>query len=349
MRKLISIGLGVIIGVVLIYGYQNYDKISAYFTLKNKIEIEDGVVIYIPTGSDQDKVADILLDKGIIKKKKKFLKLADTKSYYEDRIVPGKYTIGGKWTYDQLINHLRFGNGVEDVTVTFNMVRTWEDLAGKVATFIEPDSAEMLKVFKSKKTIKKYKFKEEVFITMFLPDSYRFKWDVTPEEFVERMAKEYKNYWNESRIAKRRKIKLSESEVTILASIVQSEQSKREDEWPIIAGLYINRLNKGMRLESDPTLKFALKRFKIRRVLNKDKKVESPYNTYKYKGLPPGPILLPSKKCMDAVLDYKEHEYIFMCAKPGYEGYHNFAKTYRQHQRNAKAYQRWLNSEGIRR
>jgi len=202
MKKLISIGIGVFIGIVLIYGYQNSDKIYAYFTLKKKIEIKDGVVIYIPTGSDQDMVAGILLEKGVIKKKKKFLKLADTKNYFEDRIVPGKYTIGGKWTYDHLINHLRYGNGAEDVTVTFNKVRTWEDLAGKVSTFIEPDSVDMVKVFKSKKTIEKYKFKEQVFITMFLPDSYQFKWNVTPEEFVERMAKEYKNYRQHQRNAK---------------------------------------------------------------------------------------------------------------------------------------------------
>jgi UPF0755 protein len=161
------------------------------------------------------------------------------------------------------------------------------------------------------------------------------------------MLKEYNSFWNRTRRNKASKIKLTYAEVSALASIVEKEQNIKKDERPMIAGLYLNRINQNMKLESDPTLIFALKDFSINRVLNKDKKVNSPYNTYKYKGLPPGPICIPSINSIDAVLNASDHDYIFMCAKEDFSGYHNFATNYRQHLVNARKYQRMLNKKKI--
>ena len=161
------------------------------------------------------------------------------------------------------------------------------------------------------------------------------------------MMREYKTFWNRERRKKAAKLELSYSEISTLASIVEKEQNIRSDERPKIAGLYLNRIQQGMKLESDPTLIFALQDFNINRVLNKDKKVDSPYNTYKFKGLPPGPICIPSINSIDAVLNFEKHDYIFMCAKDDFSGYHNFATTYKQHLVNARKYQRMLNKKKI--
>jgi len=182
---------------------------------------------------------------------------------------------------------------------------------------------------------------------MFIPNTYEFYWNTSAEEFFKRMAKEYKAFWTSERIAKAKKIGLSQSEVSALASIVQAEQLFHADERSRVAGLYINRLNKGMLLQSDPTLIYALGDFTIKRVLNKHKIIKSPYNTYLNTGLPPGPINLPERSSIDAVLNYEKHDYIFMCAKEDFSGYHNFAKTNRQHEIYAAKYHRELNKRRI--
>jgi len=184
---------------------------------------------------------------------------------------------------------------------------------------------------------------------IFIPNTYEFYWNTSADQFVKRMLKEYQKFWNNDRKAKANKIKLNYYEVATLASIVEKEQNIKRDERPEIAGLYLNRINKKMKLESDPTLIFALGDFTIKRVLNKDKKVDSPFNTYKHKGLPPGPICIPSINSIDAVLNASDHKYIFMCAKEDFSGYHNFAKTYAKHLINARKYQKALNKRKIMR
>jgi UPF0755 protein len=184
-------------------------------------------------------------------------------------------------------------------------------------------------------------------LSIFIPNTYQFYWNTSAEQFMERMAKEYKAFWTDERKAKAKKIGLSQTEVAVLASIVQAEQSRHHDEKPVIAGLYINRLKKGMRLESDPTLVYAHGDFSIKRVLNVHKEIDSPYNTYRNSGLPPGPINLPEISSLDAVLNYKSHEYIFMCAKEDFSGYHNFSKTYQQHCIYANKYREALNKRKI--
>ena len=182
---------------------------------------------------------------------------------------------------------------------------------------------------------------------LFIPNTYEFYWNTSAEDFAERMALEYEKFWNQERTKKAKEIGLTYIEVSILASIVEKEQNIKIDERSDIAGLYLNRINKNMKLESDPTLIFAIGDFSINRVLNKDKKVDSPFNTYKYKGLPPGPICIPSINAIDAVLNASDHDYIFMCAKEDFSGYHNFATNYRDHLKNARRYQKELNKRRI--
>jgi len=181
---------------------------------------------------------------------------------------------------------------------------------------------------------------------IFIPNTYEMWWTTTADQFTERMVAEYKTFWDANRTAKAEKLNLSIPEVVTLASIVERETNKN-DEKATIAGVYINRLNKGWLLQADPTLIFALQDYSIRRVLNEHKKVDSPYNTYKYRGLPPGPIWIPGRASIDAVLNYEDHNYMFFCASADMSGYHAFARTISEHNRNARAFQKALNEKGI--
>ena len=249
---------------------------------------------------------------------------------------------------NDLVNLLRSGKQ-SPVKLTFNTIRTYEDLAGKVANQIEADSISLLKALRNPDLANKYGFSTATFFTLFIPNTYEFYWNTSAEEFIQRMAREYKSFWNESRRAKAKAIGLSQSEVAILASIVQAEQMSHPDERPKVAGLYLNRLKRGMRLQSDPTLVFAIGDFSINRVLNQHKSIQSPYNTYLYSGLPPGPINLPELSSLEAVLNPEQHSYLYMCAKADFSGYHHFSKTLSQHNVYAKEYQRELNRRKIMR
>ncbi|MCK9255795.1 MAG: endolytic transglycosylase MltG, partial [Bacteroidales bacterium] len=204
-----------------------------------------------------------------------------------------------------------------------------------------------VKLLKSQDLAKKYGFNENTFLAMFIPNSYEFYWNTSAEQFVERMAKEYKNFWTEERKQKAANLGFSQSEVSTLASIVEAETQKN-DEKARIAGVYINRLNIGMLLQADPTVVYATGDFFLKRVLNKHLEINSPYNTYKYSGLPPGPINIPSISSIDAVLNYEKHNYKFFCAKDDFSGYHVFAVTNAQHEANARKYHQALRSAGIR-
>ena len=228
-----------------------------------------------------------------------------------------------------------------------NNTRTLADIAEKITENIEVSQFEFLMLLNRPETQSKYGFDKETIRTLFIPNTYNVWWDISEEELLTRMAKEYKSFWNGERVAKAKQIGLSQSEVSTLASIVYSE-TKKADEAPKVAGVYVNRIKKGMLLQADPTLVFALGDFTIKRVLNVHKEIESPYNTYKYTGLPPGPIITPPITYLDAVLNYSKHGYIFFCAKPDYSGYHAFAKTNSQHNVNARKYYAFLNKEGIR-
>jgi len=333
-----------------IVGMWGHEALSFYFK-QSRANVEfdgDKIFVYIPTGSSMEDVANLLDENKIIKDKAAFIEIAEKKNYVGKNVVPGKYEIKNGWSNKDLINHLRAGNGRLEVKVTFNNCRTIEDIAGKVGKYIEADSAALISAFTHPDTMAKYGFNRQTFVAMFIPNTYQMDWATDAGEFIREIAKNYKKFWNADRAAKAKALRLSQSEVTTLASIVQAEQTRNASERPRIAGLYINRIRKGMRLQSDPTVVFAVGDFGIRRVLNKHLEYDSPYNTYRYAGLPPGPIHVPEISSIDAVLNYEQNDYIYMCAKPGYDGFHNFSKTVDQHEQYAGEYRRWLDSEGIK-
>jgi len=303
--------------------------------------------IYIPSNSEFTDVVKILLENGLLIKANSFEWLAKQKKY-DTNIKAGRYRINRALNNNDLINLLRSGKQTP-IKVTFNNLRNKEQLAGKIGSQIEADSLSILKYITDTTFLNKLKLNTDNVACLFIPNTYEFYWNTSAEGFVNRMVKEYSDFWNSSRKKKAAEIKLNYYQVAVLASIVEKEQSIKRDERPEIAGVYLNRLKKRMKLESDPTLIFALGDFTIKRVLNKDKKVESPFNTYKNKGLPPGPICIPSINAIDAVLNASEHNYIFMCAKEDFTGYHNFAKTYAKHLINARKYQKALNKRKIMR
>ena len=235
------------------------------------------------------------------------------------------------------------------VNVTMNNVKTPAYLAGKLAKQIDADSTELVEVLSSKELAKELGFDNPLtMFSIFIPNTYEFYWTVTPKEFVERMYKEYKDFWaKNNRDEKRKRSGLNRVEVSTLASIVY-EETRKVDEMPRIAGVYVNRLKKGIPLQADPTIKYAMQDFGLRRILYRHLKYESPYNTYINRGLPPSPICMPSIDAIDAVLNFEKHDYIFFCARPTFDGYHNFARTLSEHNANAKAYQRELNKRKIK-
>ena len=274
--------------------------------------------------------------------------LAKRKKY---SVRPGKYILNKGMSNNDIINSLRSNNIT--VNVIFNNVKDLNDLAGKLSNQIEADSLSFLSSFDTDFFIEKG-FDEKNILSMYIPNSYNFFWNTSAEQFNERMFEEHTKFWQKNnRVQKANKIGLSKKEVMILASIVY-EESKGNIELPKIAGVYVNRLNNNWKLQADPTVKFAayqLDEYKntvIRRVLNKHLKIDSPYNTYKYSGLPPGIISMPSIQAIDAVLNYDKHNYYFFAADPTKPGYHSFARTLSEHKRNARKFHRYLNSKGIK-
>jgi UPF0755 protein len=230
--------------------------------------------------------------------------------------------------------------------VTFNNVRVKADLAGKITNNISVDSTEFLQLLNNDSLINSYGFNQENIMCMFLPNTYEVYYTITGEELFERMHKEYERFWNDQRKAKAEELGLSPVEVSTLASIVQAETIK-PDERPKVAEVYLNRLERNMALQADPALVFAVGDFSIKRVLNIHKEIDSPYNLYKNRGLPPGPINLPELESIDAVLNHDNHNYLYFCAKPDFSGYHAFATNLIAHNRNAAAYQAALNKARI--
>ena len=324
-----------------------YELYSRVYQLNIVLPDNAEKYIYIPSNSEFTDVVKILLENGLLINANSFEWLAKQKKY-DTNIKAGRYRINRALNNNDLVNLLRSGKQTP-IKVTFNNLRNKEQLAGKIASQIEADSLSILKYITDTTFLNKLKLNTDNVACLFIPNTYEFYWNTSVEGFVNRMVKEYSDFWNSSRKKKAAEIKLNYYQVAVLASIVEKEQSIKKDERPEIAGVYLNRLKKRMKLESDPTLIFALGDFTIKRVLNKDKKVESPFNTYKNKGLPPGPICIPSINAIDAVLNASEHNYIFMCAKEDFTGYHNFAKTYAKHLINARKYQKALNKRKIMR
>lgn len=301
--------------------------------------------LYVDADDTRDSI-EAKLFPMLNKKSVKGWKLIDM--FYGDveKVRTGYYEFApGTKTFD-VYNHIRHGMQTP-VRLTINNARTVEQLAGKIGRQIMADSLDICKAVKDSAVCAKYGYTPQTMIAMFIPNTYEVYWNVTIEQLLDRMQKEYSKFWNEERKNKAKEIGLSPVEVAVLASIVE-EETAVNDEKPDVAGLYMNRLKRGMLLQADPTVKFAVGDFTLRRILHKHLEVDSPYNTYRYEGLPPGPIRMASINGLNSVLNYKKHKYIYMCAKEDFSGRHNFATTLSEHNANARRYQRALNNRGIR-
>ena len=308
---------------------------------------EDSIFLYINSSDSIVNILDTINKK--IKFPKTFLKAAKRMDYIEN-IKSGRFRVYKGSGNKEIINSLKFNN--TSLTVTFNNQERIQDLAGRISKQISADSLSLLNAFLEKNFLVENGFNNFNLISMYIPNSYEFFWNVEPKIFRDKMLEEYNNFWNEDRIEKAKSIGLSKTEVIALASIVQKESVKL-DERPVISRVYLNRLKKKMKLQADPTVIYSIKSYYnnfdtiIRRVLYRDLKLNSPYNTYKIKGLPPGPISMPDISSIDAVLNSGNHNYIFFVADPYNPGYHLFASKLSQHNKNKRVYTRWLNSKKI--
>jgi len=304
--------------------------------------------VYIPTDADFNQVVSIVTP--FVKDIEKFKMVAGKKSYVAN-VKSGKFLLKNGMSSNDIINSLRQN---VPVGLTFNNQERLEDFAGRVSRQIEADSLSLLNAFRDKQFLDENGFTEDNVLSMFIPNSYEFFWNINAEKFRDRMAKEYRNFWTPERLEKAKNQNLTPIQVSILASIVHKETVKK-DERPKVAGVYLNRLNTGMKLEADPTVIYAVKKNSgdfnqvIKRVLFKDLPTDSPYNTYKYNGLPPGPIAMPDITALDAVLNPEKHNYIYFCASVTNFGYHEFAVTAAQHSVNARKYSAWISAQGVKR
>jgi UPF0755 protein len=304
----------------------------------------DKATIFIPEEASYDQAMDSV-EANLTIKNKKMLHWVAAKKNYQKLVKPGKYIIDRPLSYNELINILRGGKQTP-ISITFSNVRTLNELAGRIGGQIEADSAEIMDFFTDPGNYSDDGFKSENVISVFIPDTYEFYWNTSAGKLYNRMLREYRKFWNRDRLKKSEEIGLSQIEVSTLASIVDEEVLK-SDEKPRIAGVYLNRLKRGIPLQADPTIKFAINNFTVNRILFKHLETESPYNTYKHAGLPPGPIGCPSINGIDAVLNAEKHDYIYFAAKSDFSGYHNFSRTLSEHNRYANQYQRELNKRRI--
>ena len=335
--------LGLVVLGVFSYNIYNY-IFSPNTSFKN-----DTSTVYIPTGASYATVIDSL--KPLLKDLSAFDVVAQKKDYTQN-VRAGKYILEKNMNNNQIINVLRSGN--KPVRVVYNNQERLENLAGRVSNQIEADSSSILKMMKDEAFLKQNNFNAETALAMYIPNQYEFFWNTSAEGFRDRMLKEYKRFWTPERLSKAAEINLTSNEVTVIASIVQKETAK-VDERAKVAGVYMNRYKNGWKLDADPTVIFAIKKKSqnfdtvIKRVLYKDLTIDSPYNTYLYKDLPPGPIAMPDISSIDAVLNYEKHKYFFFVADVENFGYHKFAENLAQHNRNKQAYIRWINKQGVRR
>ena len=314
-----------------------------YYFFAQPFQITDTTYIFIDRDDDVDSVYHKIIDAGNPKQMHGFESLVRHQGY---NVKTGRYA--NKPTDNMRYLHRRLSMGYQTpIKLTVGSVRTLDRIARNTARQLMVDSCEIANILNDTAYISKLGFTPETLPALFIPNTYEVYWNMSAEDFMQRMLKEHKAFWNEKRLKQAEAIGLTPIEVATLASIVE-EETANQAEKPMVAGLYINRLKKGMLLQADPTVKFSLQEFGLKRILFKHLEVDSPYNTYKYAGLPPGPIRIPSYQGLESVLNYTKHNYIYMCAKEDFSGTHNFAVTSAQHAANARKYQQALNRRGIR-
>lgn len=321
--------------------------LNSIFFSPNTSFSEDTIQITIPSNSSKEDLLKII--SPYVRNLNSFISTSKGKQYFT-KIRPGIYTLKRGMSNNDIINKLRQRS--ESVKVTFNNVKSIEELASKISNQIETDSLSLLESFKEPSFLKQNSFNNENLMTMYIPNTYQIFWDTTPDEFRNRMLREYKIFWDSIRLKKAEKLNLSPQEVYSLASIVNVETVKI-DERPRVAGVYLNLLRKGEKLRADPTVIYSLKKemndddLIIKRVLYKDLEIDSPYNTYKYHGIPPGPITMPDISSIESILNPEIHDYVFFVVDVENFGYHKFSSTIEEHNRNKKKYVDWINSKKI--
>ena len=327
----------IVLVMISFYGYQ------IFFADNIQIDKED-FVLYIPEGAKFQQVVDTLEKHEVCNDRLSFMFLSKLLGYRE-KIIPGRYLLTKNSSNFKLFKMLIKGRQTP-LKLTFNNIRLKEDLAEKVGSKLSFGNEGMMKILNDKALAAKYGLDTANIMALFIPNTYELYWTIKPEEFVEKMNKEYQNFWNTDRKAKAKALQLTTTEISILASIVE-EETKENEEKPIVAGVYYNRLQKGQRLQADPTVKFALRDFSIKRIRFGHLENNSPYNTYRKTGLPPGPICLPMISSIDAVLNLKKHDFYFFCADPKKPGYHLFTKTFEEHSKTAENYRESLDKRNI--
>lgn len=343
MKKII---LAVILLLLVVGAYIGFQKYEAYIMPNVPAELTDPIV-EIPTGSTFDEVAEMLYAGGKIKDKASFREVAERLAYVRNPMRAGRYRIEPGWSNLTLVRHLR-GGKQETVKVVLSTARMTEEVAGKVSEIIEPDSLALWSLWQDKKYLAEIGYTPETLMSLFIPNTYDFFWNTSPKKFTERMLTEHEKFWKKNnRLAKAKALDMTTAEVYTLASIIEKETNKISER-PRMAGVYLNRLNLGMLLQADPTSVFATRDFMTKRVTDYHTTFDSPYNTYKYGGLPPGPIHMASISSIDAVLNSEDHKYLYFCAVGDGSGTHNFAKTLAQHNRNAAIYRANLRKRGRR-
>lgn len=331
-----------IISILIIIPLAGYLYIKSI--VSSGFNLHETVYIKIDEKKDYQSIKEQLQNVAYINSISNFEKVANFLDYPEN-IKSGQYAIKPNMSALEVVKLLKSGQQTP-VKLKFNNLRTKDDLTNRLADQLMLKKEDLDAALNNPELCERYGFTTETIVSMFIPNTYEVYWNTSLDKFLNKMYSEYKLFWNDSRTQKAQAVNLSPGQVSTLASIVE-EECYFADEYPIVAGLYLNRLKKGMLLQADPTVKFAVGDFSLRRVLNRHLETDSYYNTYKYAGLPPGPIRIPSIKAIDGVLNYKTHDYLYMCAKEDFSSRHNFAVTHAEHSRNAQKYQAALNQRKI--
>lgn len=340
-KKKIILGTGIVLLALVAFVYLKA------FSSNTKFE-EDKKYVFIPTGSTYEDVLKILSSE--VKNIEGFKFVAEKRSY-DSNVFPGRFLLKKGMGSFQIVSALRHN---EPLNLSFNNQETIEKLVSRVSSQMEVDSLTLMKSLKDSVFMSQNGFNEETILAMFIPNTYEVKWNLSANDFRDKMAKEFKKFWNEERLAKAKKLNMTPVQVMTLAAIVHKETVK-QDERPRVAGVYLNRLKAGMPLQADPTIIFALRKkannqdLVIKRVFEGDLRINSPYNTYVNLGLPPGPVAMPDISAIDAVLNPEKHNYIYFCASVERFGYHEFAETFNEHVAIAKKYRDWVASQGVAR
>lgn len=346
MKTSLQFKAGAILIGALVFIITTFSGYQYFFTSNFMIKEEAGkeYFLYIPEGATFRTVVDSLQKNNVLHDILSFSFVAKIMNYQE-HIKPGRYLIKAHTNNLEVIKRLKRGMQTP-LNLTFNNIRTKSDLAERLGSRLQPGPDQILALLHNEEYARSYGLDTNTIMTIFIPNTYELFWTITAEELFARMYKEYEKFWNDERREKAKTLGLTPEQVMIVASIVEAE-TNMNDEKPTIAGVYLNRLSKGWLLQADPTVKFALNDFAIRRITFEHIKADSPYNTYKYQGLPPGPINLPSITSIEAVLNYERHNYMFFVADLANPGYHKFSEDFRQHVNSARKYRNDLNKRNI--